>query len=159
MTQVLHRKPIQPDAELISGVLVAKESARAIKEKVNFIASESRKQRLLYFTGSTMFIPRLSKSYVISDVSEPFMELLTEKQSDDLAADIMRSQANEILFDAEDSYLSGDKFRTQCWKYLEGKIAPDFAYDRTADGWAIFKRTKTSSEELEPSIFLKVLEP
>jgi hypothetical protein len=159
IAQVIQKTSAHPDADLVSGILITKESAKAIKEKVNFLISERRKQQLLYFTGSSIFIPRLSGLYVMSYVSEPFMELLTAKQSDDFADAILRSQANEILFDAEESYLSGDKSRIACWKYIEAKIHPEFVYDRTTSGWKVFKRRSSSTISRDNTVVLKVLEP
>lgn len=140
MIRVARGKTTKTDAQLVDGLFIDANFARELSEKSAFVAKESQQRKLVYLTGSTMLIPRLSGYYPAVDVADPFQQLLTEKLTNDFVTSVKKSQTVEVLIDSKNCQLSGDKSRQDCWEKLEHKLNPEFTFEKCQSGWRILKR-------------------
>gem|GEM_PF-6182666 len=142
LRQLLKGKTVQRNAVMISDIYVTSEAHHELTEKVQFLLAESKRKKVLYLTGSTVLIPKLSKLYLKTDFDDPFMELVSPERTIRFIDALKQSSIQVILIDSDKSYLSGDKYRQACWRYFEEHLAPEFRLSSTEKGWKILKRVR-----------------
>lgn len=142
--QVVKGKHVQKDAVLVSDIFIAAEAARELIEKADFLKKVGKTKKVVYLTGSTMLIPRLSGCDSKTNLADPFQELLTGKQTEDFVTSIKKSDTEEVLLDTDDCYLKGDRSRQLCWQNLEQKLKPEFVFENSQAGWKVLMRSNSS---------------
>jgi hypothetical protein len=85
-------------------------------------------------------MPKLTKLYLNARFDDPFMELPYTSDTDRFVNQLKCSPVEEVLIDADDSYLIGDKFRLACWKNIQQKLAPEFVFDGHRSYWKVYTR-------------------
>ncbi len=130
----------EKNAQMISGIYVHPKAAEELKEKAKILEEKYSLGKVIYLTGSTVLIPKLTGLYLKTDFDDPFQELTYIKYTDDFVQQIKNSSVDKILIDTDDSYLAGDKFRSACWKYFEEKLSPDFEFSENNHGWKVLAR-------------------
>jgi len=128
------------DAQLISGIFIEPKAALEIRDKAKFLRQESISKEIFYFTGCTVLMPKLTKLYLNARFDDPFMELPYTSDTDRFVNQLKCSPVEEVLIDADDSYLIGDKFRLACWKNIQQKLAPEFVFDGHRSYWKVYTR-------------------
>lgn len=147
LRQFKRGSPAEPEARLISGIYISKKTADELMRKTRALLDEHKRGKLLYLTGNTVLVPKITKLYLKTDFDDPFMELTYTTDTDRFVKRVKDSAVTSILIDADDSYLAGDRFRLVCWKNLEMRLQPEFQFAQEKDGWRILLRTGAIPKE------------
>lgn len=151
LEQCFGGKLANSNARKISGIFVDKDFADEIVLKVSVIEKEKDLDKVIYLTGSTLLVSRLSKTFLRADFDSPYVELDMEKDTVAFVDKIKKSSVEKVFIDYPGLRLNGGKYRMACWKNIKELLKPDFVSYGIENGWEVLRRVKSlqgSSPEL-----------
>lgn len=140
LNQISTGKLSHENAALISGIFAEPQVVSEIKTKAEYLSKEAKTNDLIYLTGSTVLIPKLTKLYLKAPFDDPYQELTYIGDTEKFLRLVKESGVNKVLIDDKKNYLSGDTFRNQCWTNIEEKLKPEFYFEEFQNGWRVLKR-------------------
>jgi hypothetical protein len=133
--------PSEQGAELVSGVFVSARDARELKEKAAYLREAARRERLVYLTACSVFVPKLTGLPVALPFCDTF--LVTDREYEALLLGIRSIDPEVVYFDAADSDLRGPGPQQEYYEVVKKDLSSRYGRAETVHGWEAWRRRRS----------------
>jgi len=128
------------DAILVSGVWLQSDVGRNVVQRAEFVREQAASHPVLYLTGNSYLIPKLSGISPRLPSQEVFAETVTKEDYRRLLSRIFQLCPDEIFFDAPDA----DEFRASFYGRMKRDMAGRYEPAGETNGWQVWRRKGSS---------------
>jgi hypothetical protein len=128
------------DGVMASGVWLRPDVGRMVLQKAGFVSEQAASRSVLYFTGNSYFVPKLSGVSLRLPSQEIFAETITKEDYRRLVSRVLQLCPDEILFDVPDT----DELRASFYGRMKIDLSEQYELAREADGWQVWERKGSS---------------